>query len=226
MSSILKVEGLYKTFASATENLSIIKDLSLEIEEGKTIAITGSSGAGKSTLLNMIGGLEKCDSGKIVAGDVEISKASEEELTKYRQTFLGFVFQFHYLLKDFTTVENVMLPALIAGVKKDAACEKALSLLAEVNLDDRADQNVLQLSGGERQRVAVARALINEPNLILADEPTGNLDPANAGVVRNLLFSIVQKHKKALLVVTHDIEGIAKMTDTCYNLESGKLVEV
>lgn len=226
MAAILKLTQVHKSFYSPNENLVVIKDLMLEIAAGTTVAITGSSGSGKSTLLNMIGGLEKCDGGTITAGEYIVSSASEDELTRYRQSFLGFVFQFHYLLKDFSTVENVMLPALIAGVKKEAAREKALSLLAEVNLDDRAEQNVLQLSGGERQRVAVARALINEPQLILADEPTGNLDPANAGIVRNLLFSLVQKHNKALLVVTHDIEGIAKMCDCCYNLENGKLVAV
>lgn len=226
MDKILTVKNLNKTFYSANENLIIIKDLMLEIEKGMTVAITGSSGSGKSTLLNMIGGLESCDSGEIIAGDYSVSSADEDELTIYRQDFLGFVFQFHYLLKDFSTVENVMIPAFIAGVKKEKAYERAISLLAEVNLNDKAEQNVLKLSGGERQRVAVARALINEPELILADEPTGNLDPSNAGVVRNLLFSIVQKHNKALLVVTHDIEGIAKMTDRCYNLENGSLVEV
>ena len=226
MSEILHVINLNKSFTSANENLVIIKDLNLTVESGMTVAITGSSGSGKSTLLNMIGGLEKIDSGTIRAGDWFVSECSEDELTLYRQNFLGFVFQFHYLLKDFSTVENVMLPALIAGVGKSEAREKAMSLLADVNLDDRAEQNVLKLSGGERHRVAVARALINDPQLILADEPTGNLDPTNAGIVRNLLFSIVQKHRKALLVVTHDIEGIAKMTDVCYDLESAKLVRV
>ena len=190
------------------------------------MSITGSSGSGKSTLLNMIGGLEKIDSGTITAGEYIVSDANDEQLTVYRRHFLGFVFQFHYLLKDFSTIENVMLPALIAGEKKSSARERAYMLLQEVHLDDRAEQNVLQLSGGERQRVAVARALINDPALILADEPTGNLDPTNAIVVRNLLFSMVQKHKKALIVVTHDLEGIAKMTDICYNLEHGKLVQV
>ncbi|MEL3909223.1 MAG: ABC transporter ATP-binding protein [Treponemataceae bacterium] len=226
MNEILKVTNLNKAFTSANENLVIIKNLNLSIEAGMTVSITGSSGSGKSTLLNMIGGLEKVDSGEIIAGDFNVSESSEEELTLYRQKFLGFVFQFHYLLKDFSTVENVMIPALIAGVDKNTAREKAMLLLADVNLDDRAEQNVLKLSGGERQRVAVARALINEPALILADEPTGNLDPTNAAVVRNLLFSVVQKHHKALIVVSHDIEGIAKMTDICYNLENGKLVQV
>ncbi len=226
MSEILKVKNLNKSFISANENLVIIKDLDLTVESGMTVAITGSSGSGKSTLLNMIGGLEKIDSGTIQAGTFSVADCTEDELTMYRQKFLGFVFQFHYLLKDFSTVENVMLPALIAGTDKTTAREKALALLADVNLDDRAEQNVLKLSGGERQRAAVARALINDPQLILADEPTGNLDPTNAGIVRNLLFSIVQKHHKALLVVTHDIEGIAKMTDVCYNLENAKLVRV
>lgn len=226
MSDILRVEQLHKSFSSANEQLIIINGLDLTVENGMTVSITGNSGSGKSTLLNMIGGLDRCDSGHIYANGIDVAAAAEDDLTEYRSSFLGFVFQFHYLLKDFSTVENVMLPALIAGTKKNIAYDRAMSLLADVSLDDRAEQSVVQLSGGERQRVAVARALINEPQLILADEPTGNLDPANAVVVRDLLFSIVKKHKKALIVVTHDIEDIAVLTDIRYNLEHGKLVQL
>ncbi|PIE98224.1 MAG: lipoprotein-releasing system ATP-binding protein LolD [Treponema sp.] len=223
--TVLEISNLKKSFASTNENLLILNDLSLNINSGNTVSVTGSSGSGKSTLLNIIGGLEKSDFGIIKAGNYRVDLLDENELTEYRRSFLGLIFQFHYLLKDFTALENVMLPALISGMKKKEAKEKAESLLDEVKLNNRLSHYPTQLSGGERQRTAVARALINEPSLILADEPTGNLDPANSNTVRKLLFSVVEKHKKTLIVVTHDT-NIASMTNISYNLQNGKLIQI
>ena len=222
---IVLISGLTKTFSSASEKLVIFDKLNFSIEEGKKISITGESGSGKSTFLNILGGLESGDSGEIIAGSYKVHSLDEKSLTEYRSSFLGLVFQFHYLLKDFTALENVMLPALIAGRSKKEIKEKALSLLEDVKLAERKNHFPSQLSGGERQRVAVARSLINSPSLILADEPTGNLDPANAETVQNLLFSVVDKHKKTLVLVTHD-QNIASMTDISYKLYKGNLEEV
>ena len=222
---IVLISGLTKTFSSASEKLVIFDKLNFSIEEGKKISITGESGSGKSTFLNILGGLESADSGEIIAGAYKVHSLDEKSLTEYRSSFLGLVFQFHYLLKDFTALENVMLPALIAGRSKKEIKEKALSLLEDVKLAERKNHFPSQLSGGERQRVAVARSLINSPSLILADEPTGNLDPANAETVQNLLFSVVDKHKKTLVLVTHD-QNIASMTDISYKLYKGSLEEV
>lgn len=222
---IVLISGLTKTFSSASEKLVIFDKLNFSIEEGKKISITGESGSGKSTFLNILGGLESADSGEIIAGSYKVHSLDEKSLTEYRSSFLGLVFQFHYLLKDFSALENVMLPALIAGRSKKEIKEKALSLLEDVKLAERKNHFPSQLSGGERQRVAVARSLINSPSLILADEPTGNLDPANAETVQNLLFSVVDKHKKTLVLVTHD-QNIASMTDISYKLYKGNLEEV
>ena len=222
---IVLISGLTKTFSSASEKLVIFDKLNFSIEEGKKISITGESGSGKSTFLNILGGLESADSGEIIAGSYKVHSLDEKSLTEYRSSFLGLVFQFHYLLKDFTALENVMLPALIAGRSKKEIKEQALSLLEDVKLAERKNHFPSQLSGGERQRVAVARSLINSPSLILADEPTGNLDPANAETVQNLLFSVVDKHKKTLVLVTHD-QNIASMTDISYKLYKGNLEEV
>lgn len=222
---IVLISNLTKTFSSADEKLIILDKLNFSIEEGKKIAITGESGSGKSTFLNILGGLESADSGEIIAGSYKVHSMDEKSLTEYRSSFLGLVFQFHYLLKDFTALENVMLPGLIAGKPKKEIREKALSLLEDVKLADRKNNFPSQLSGGERQRAAVARSLINSPSLILADEPTGNLDPSNARTVQNLLFSVVDKHKKTLVLVTHD-SNIASMTDLCYKLDKGDLKAV
>ena len=222
--SIVSISNLTKTFLSANEKLVILNNLTFEIEENKKISIVGESGSGKSTFLNVLGGLESFDSGEIFAGEYAVHNLDEKSLTEYRSSFLGLVFQFHYLLKDFTALENVMLPALIAGKPKQETKEKALSLLEDVKLADRQSHFPTQLSGGERQRIAVARSLINEPSLLLADEPTGNLDPANAQIVQNLLFSIADKHKKTLVLVTHDSK-IAALTDVCYKLKNGVLIQ-
>lgn len=222
---IVALSNVSKTFQSEADSLCILQNLSLVVEQPAKIAIVGESGCGKSTFLNIVGGLEHADSGNISAGEYELDRLDEGGLTEYRLFYLGFIFQFHYLLKDFTALENVMLPALIAGASKKKIQEKALSLLRDVKLEKRCNHFPAQLSGGERQRVAVARALINDPTLILADEPTGNLDPTNAHGVQELLFEMTDRHHKTLIIVTHD-QGIASGADLCYKLAQGKLHRV
>ncbi len=221
--AVLKVSGLEKHFSSAGERLTILDQLDLEVLPGTTVSITGESGCGKSTLLNIIAGLESASGGRIEAGPYQVVGLDEDDSAEYRGAFLGLVFQFHYLLKDFTALENVMLPAYMRGMKKREALDRARSLLAEVKLEHRSHHFPSQMSGGERQRAAVARSLVNSPSLVLADEPTGNLDPANSAVVRDLLFSVVKKHGKTLILVTHD-RNMASMTDISWRLEKGRLV--
>lgn len=226
MSNILvQASGLVKTYESGVETLRILRGVSFEVARGTSVAVSGRSGSGKSTLLNILGGLDRCDSGSVLIGGVEILGLSESGLSAYRRDRVGFIFQFHYLLKDFTALENVMLPAYMAGMKKKDAFEKAGVLLSDVKLDDRIRHFPSQLSGGERQRVAVARALVNDPDLILADEPTGNLDPDNSGMVAELLYAAAEKWGKTLMVVTHD-EKVAARAMYRYTLEGGVLTRL
>jgi len=224
---ILKVSNIVKNFASGAETLHILKGINLEIEEGQSAAISGQSGSGKSTLLNIIGGLERTDEGSVFAGTdkkIEITSLSEKELSLYRSKKVGFIFQFHYLLKDFTALENIMLPAYIAGIKRKEAIDRAKSLLTDVNLENRSGHFPSQLSGGERQRIAVARSMVNDPAMILADEPTGNLDPQNSEIVAELLYNSAQKRGKTLIVVTHD-KKVAFRASIRLVLENGFLCE-
>ena len=221
---VLKIDNLKKIYKDniSGESLTILDGLSMEVLEGSKNIIIGESGSGKSTLLNIIGALDSITEGSVKVGEFDLSKMDEPSLEKFRSKFLGLIFQFHYLLKDFTALENVFLPAYMTGCSKKEAMEKAKSLLVDVGLEHRMNHIPAKLSGGERQRVAVARSLINDPKLILADEPTGNLDPANAELVSELLFSMVEKYKKTLILVTHDKE-IATKGDYCYKIVNGKL---
>jgi len=221
---MVRAEGLERNFLSGEETLYILRGVNFEIKQGASVAISGSSGSGKSTLLNILGGLDRCDGGKAFIGEAEITALPEKSLANYRSKRIGFIFQFHYLLKDFTALENVMLPAFIAGMKKKEALERAKELLSEVKLGDRIGHYPSQLSGGERQRVAVARSMVNDPDLILADEPTGNLDPDNSATVARLLYEGAEKRGKTLLVVTHD-ENVAGRAGIRYILENGILSE-
>lgn len=222
---IINIQGLEKTYKTESETLTILKNLDLTIEKGSKIVIVGESGSGKSTFLNIVGGLDTATSGIVKAGPYEITSLDEKQISQYRSKFLGLIFQFHYLLKDFTALENVFLPAYMAGLKKTEAIKKAKQLLCDVGLEGRADHLPSQLSGGERQRVAVARALINDPQIILADEPTGNLDPANAKMIGDLLFSMADKYDKTLILVTHDME-LASKGDKIYSIKEGMLNEI
>jgi lipoprotein-releasing system ATP-binding protein len=220
---VLHATGVSRTFVTAAETLTVLRSVDLEVPAGVTVAVTGESGCGKSTLLSILGGLDRPTSGRVVAAGRDITDLGEDELSGYRNTGVGFVFQFHFLLKDFTALENVLLPAMMGREPTASLRKRAGELLEEVGLADRRDAWPLSLSGGERQRVAVARALMNRPPVVLADEPTGNLDEGNAAHVEEMLFSLVRRHGTTLVLVTHD-EALAARADTRYLLAGGVLV--
>ena len=224
MNNIL-IENLYKSYNNGNENLPILTDLNLVIEPNTRVILTGNSGSGKSTLLNLISGMDRLTSGTIIVNDHPVHKLDENALASFRSNSIGLIFQFHYLLKDFTAVENVMLPAYMTGMDKMEAMDRARQLLIEVGLGDRLNHIPSRLSGGEKQRVAVVRSLINDPGIILADEPTGNLDDSNSRKVEELLFELVINHGKTLLLVTHD-RILAEKGDRQLKLENGILVEL
>ena len=224
MNELIHIENLEKTYTTTGENLTVLKNLSMSVSVGEKCVIVGKSGSGKSTLLNIIGGLDSVTAGKVIVGGNDVVSMSEDSLASYRQKFLGLVFQFHYLLKDFTALENVFLPAYMAGVPKKTALRRARTLLNDVGLSERSNHLPSALSGGERQRVAVARSLVNNPELILADEPTGNLDPSNAALISDLLFSMADKYNKTLILVTHD-SHIAAKGSVRYFIQDGALME-
>jgi lipoprotein-releasing system ATP-binding protein len=221
----LELREVTKVFSNGNERLTVLNNISLTVPEGSITVITGESGSGKSTLLNLVGGLDLPTQGSIYSMGYQVDSMSETELTEYRSKRLGLIFQFHYLLKDFTALENIMLPALIAGKTKRDAREMALELISAVDLLDRKNHYPTQLSGGERQRTAVARSLINDPGLILADEPTGNLDERNSRSVESLLFQLVRSYGKTLALVTHDA-AVAASGDLRFHLERGSIVPV
>lgn len=220
---ILELKKINKTYKGKTENIHILKDLDLKVEEGEFISILGKSGSGKSTLLNVIGILDSIDDGEIYIGNEKIDRKNSLKIDKIKNKDIGFVFQFHYLLPEFTALENVMLPALLGNMKSKKEIEEdARKLLKDVGLENRINHKPTQLSGGEKQRVAIARALINNPKILLADEPTGNLDEETSNNINNLFKEINVKKKQTIIVVTHSRE-LSNITDKKYYLKSGKL---
>jgi lipoprotein-releasing system ATP-binding protein len=219
---LVDCQGLEKTFASAAEELRVLRGVDFSVDSGSRVAISGASGCGKSTLLSILGGLDRPTGGILRVGEVRLDQIAERDLTGYRATKVGFVFQFHYLLKDFSALENVALPAYMRGEKKADAYAKAAGLLCDMGLSERLDHLPSKLSGGERQRAAIARALVNSPSLVLADEPTGNLDSASSRSVRELLFGLSGRYGTTLILVTHDKE-LAAGADIRYILEDGRI---
>lgn len=222
---ILKLENIEKKYSGSVEELHIINNLNLTVEEGEFISILGRSGSGKSTLLNIMGLLDRADNGKIFIGGQEVETLSERERDTIKNQMIGFVFQFHYLLPEFTALENVMLPALLNNFSQRGEIEKrALELLERVGLGERKDHKPAQLSGGEKQRVAIARALINSPKILLADEPTGNLDEETSEMIFKILKDINKNEKQNIIVVTHS-KDLAEISDRQLYLKKGILVE-
>lgn len=216
---MIEIKGVTKSFGS----LQVLKGIDLRIEKGEIVSIVGPSGAGKTTLLQILGTLDKPDSGSVVVDGIETSTLSTNKLSEFRNTHLGFVFQFHQLLPEFTAIENIMIPAYIAGMKPKEARSRAEELLAFMGLSDRATHKPNELSGGEKQRVAVARALMNNPTVILADEPSGSLDSKNKEELHKLFFELRDKFGQTFVIVTHD-ETLATLTDRTIHLKDGRIV--
>ena len=216
---MIEIKGVTKNFGS----LQVLKGIDLRIEKGEIVSIVGPSGAGKTTLLQILGTLDKPDSGSVVVDGIETSTLSTNKLSEFRNTHLGFVFQFHQLLPEFTAIENIMIPAYIAGMKPKEARSRAEELLEFMGLSDRATHKPNELSGGEKQRVAVARALMNNPAVILADEPSGSLDSKNKEELHKLFFELRDKFGQTFVIVTHD-ETLATLTDRTIHLKDGRIV--
>ena len=220
---IMKLEDVDKFYNETGHKLHILRKLNLEVKKGEFVSILGKSGSGKSTLLNVMGLLDKIDSGKIWINDREVSSLSEDERNNIKNNFLGFVFQFHYLMSEFTALENIMIPALLNNIKNKNVIEKeAKNLLEIVGLAERMKHKPNQLSGGEKQRVAIARAMINKPSLILADEPTGNLDEDTSEMIFSLFKKINKEHNQSIVVVTH-ARDLSQVTDRQIYLKKGIL---
>lgn len=216
---MIELQGITKSFGS----LQVLKGIDLTIDKGEVVSIVGPSGAGKTTLLQIMGTLDKPDTGRILLNGTEINRLKERELAAFRNREIGFVFQFHQLLPEFTALENVTIPALIQGVSSGEARRRAVEMLEFMGLSERASHKPAELSGGEKQRVAVARALINHPSVVLADEPSGSLDAHNKEELHRLFFELRDKLGQTFVIVTHD-EGLASQTDRTIHMLDGRIL--
>jgi lipoprotein-releasing system ATP-binding protein len=222
MNRLLDVSALYRSYVSGDQVLHILSDLSLSVDRGEMVGITGVSGSGKSTLLHLIGGMDRPDRGSIRILERELSGLNPLQLSQFRNQTIGFIFQFHHLLPEFTALENVMMPLLLRGASPAEAMAPAKALLRDVELENRAHHRPGQLSGGEQQRVALARALVGKPLLLLADEPTGNVDPQTGQTIAYLFQAMHAKHGLTSVIVTHN-DKLAQICSQVYRLENGKL---
>ncbi len=217
--AVLSATNIHKKYGV----VEVLKGVDVEIERGEIVSIVGSSGAGKSTLLHILGTLDKPDAGKVFLNGIEVTSLPPKKLAQFRNKHIGFVFQFHHLLPEFSAVENVCIPGWIAGTKKSSVKEKAVELLTILGLQNRMEHKPNTLSGGEQQRVAVARALINSPSVVFADEPTGNLDSANAKELHSLFFDLRKNFSQTFLIVTHN-EDLAQLSDRIIQMKDGKVI--
>lgn len=224
MKSVLSFSSVTKHFKQGNTQFEIIKNASFSLSSGEIVALIGSSGSGKSTILQMAGLLDSPSSGLITIGNRDCSLLTDEEATHIRKITLGYVFQFHYLMPEFSALENVMIPLLINGIDKRIAKKRALEMLSILDLTSKANQMIFEMSGGEQQRIAIARALIHKPSLVLADEPTGSLDPENAEKVFSLFQSVVQQQKTTCLFVTHNL-ALAKKANRVLTIQNKQLIE-
>lgn len=222
MNNLLEVRNLSKSFVSGNEQLDVLNGLSLDLAEGEMVAVTGASGSGKSTLLHILGGMDRPDRGSIRFDGKELTSLTLQELSGFRNRTVGFVFQFHHLLPEFTAIENTMMPLLLRGVDPAQARAAALEILRDVSLEARQTHRPGELSGGEQQRVALARALVGRPRILLADEPTGNLDPHTGEAMGDLFRSLHERRALTSILVTHN-EKLARICSRIYRLESGCL---
>ncbi|MBQ2003349.1 MAG: ABC transporter ATP-binding protein [Bacteroidaceae bacterium] len=218
---MIKIRGIKKSFGS----LEVLKGIDLDIERGKVISIVGSSGAGKTTLLQIMGTLDEADSGSVIIDGVDVMKLNDAQRSAFRNKHMGFVFQFHQLLPEFTALENVMMPALIGGVPKRTARQRAEELLGFMGLKDRSSHKPNELSGGEKQRVAVARALVCKPDVVFADEPSGSLDTQNKQELHRLFFDLRDKMGQTFVIVTHD-EQLASLADCKISMKDGRITDI
>lgn len=216
---MIKINDIHKSFG----NVEVLKGVDLTIDKGQVACIVGASGAGKSTLLQITGTLEKADKGNIIIDGQDVCKLNQKNLAAFRNRKIGFIFQFHHLLPEFTALENICIPAFIAGTSKKEATDKALQLLDYLNLTDRKDHKPSMLSGGEQQRIAVARALINDPAIILADEPSGNLDSQSSKELHQLFFDLRDKSGQTFVIVTHNPQ-LAEMADKTFTMKDGVII--
>ncbi len=215
---MIKVNNITKSF----DTLQVLKGINLDVKKGEIVSIVGPSGAGKTTLLQIIGTLSAPDTGELIIDNTNINSLNQKQLSKFRNNNIGFVFQFHHLLPEFTALENICMPAFIKGENKKDTIEKAKELLDFLNITNRAEHKPGEMSGGEQQRVAVARALINNPSVILADEPSGNLDTQNKKDLHKLFFTLREKYNQTFVIITHNNE-LAEMSDRIIKLEDGKV---
>lgn len=220
---LIEARGLDKSYHDGARELEVLRGADLTVRKGEIISIVGASGAGKSTLLHLLGALDKPSAGTIYMDGKNLAEMDSPSLAALRARSIGFIFQFHHLLSEFTALENVMIPGMILGEDQDKLRPLAMERLRSLGLEDRATHRPVKMSGGEQQRVALARALVNDPDLVLADEPTGNLDSATARTVIDLLWNNVRQNNKSLVIVTHDPE-IAKLADRCLRLKDKQLV--
>jgi len=225
MSNIIECRSLSFSYIDGNNQTSVLNNLNFEVELGDSIAILGQSGCGKSTLLNLIAGLDSPSEGDVFINNINIAKLNEKDRTELRSNNFGFVYQFHHLLNDFSSIYNVALPLLIRGDNKESAILNSKKILTKVGLENRLNHNPSELSGGERQRVAIARAMVTEPACILADEPTGNLDAKNAKDVLELILELNENNTTSLLIVTHDL-SIANKMNRKLTLSNSKLVDI